>query len=137
MGVFSRRKNVINIFLVHPRGMKAETLRQYAIRVSSIMNTVLMAKKDRRVCVTTPASMDFRACGGTNIWERWYSSVIQRYQVFVLVSPTLGRASSDIVRLALAENKPVRLLTSSGLIKVTGLNEINKEDWTTGWQATI
>jgi hypothetical protein len=128
-------RQIINVFLVHPKGMTLGTLRQYSIRVSALVNSALLIKKDRRVGIVTTAAADYTACARNREWDSWISSVIPRYQVFILVSPTLGKASRDLVELALQGKRPVRLLTSNGFIPVTGIQEINKEDWVSGWQA--
>jgi len=136
MAFFNRNKpKTINVFLVHPKNMKEHTVKQYAVRCSKLVNLVLMEKGDRRVCVTTPASTDYFIYGkeGVSDWNHWYSSVMERYGVFVLVSPVLGKASADLVKAALLLNKPIRLLTSSGFIQVHNIIEVNKDDWQQGW----
>lgn len=132
-----RDRTILNVFLVHPKGMTAGTLQQYAIRVSGLVNTALTIRKDRRVGIITTAAQDFTAYGRENQWDSWISSVIPRYQAFILVSPTMGKASRDIITLALEQKRPVRLLTSNGFIPVVGIQEINKKDWINGWMAMI
>ena len=125
---------LLNVLLVHPKGMNDKTLDEKAVKVSALVNSALMLKKDRRVAVITTAKSDYLAKCVNNAVDAWIAGLTPRYHCYILTSTLMGKASTDIIALALKEGKPVRLLTPTGLLKVVNIHVINSRDWQTGWE---
>ena len=81
-------------------------------------------------------------------WDAWQYSVVHRtdlttqkrvYDVFMVTGPHCGRATANILRLALSLDRPVFWWDGEdpGIIrKVKEIEEDDCEDWTAGWRIT-
>lgn len=88
--------------------------------------------------VIIPSRVDRAKYGGSD-WNAWSDSVARRYQACIELDINVGRATADVVNKMLALKKPVYIHESHGdksgfLHKVTGVIDINPEDWQNGWQ---
>lgn len=79
-------------------------------------------------------------------WEQWIDHVAtgKNYMTqepvfthYICAEQRVGRATSEIVRLALERGKFVYLLAKEELKKVVSVHPIDDQDWQTGWQLTI
>lgn len=79
-------------------------------------------------------------------WDQWIKHVATgknyltqepAYSHYICAEKEIGRATSEIVRLALERGKFVYFLSSGGVKRVSGVQTKDAQDWQKGWQLTI
>ena len=113
------------------------------VQESAILSEAMGKKKNSPVRVMSGRSdhaTRFRGC-----WEEWQKSVVLRknmttgkpvYDAFVVSGVDCGRATANILRLALSVGKPVFWWNGqedSVFKKVASIEAQDVEDWTNGW----
>lgn len=85
-------------------------------------------------------AQNFARCGG---WAAWIQDVVMgydfasgepRYFGYVAPDETVGKATADIVRLALHNGRPVASWNGAQLGVVSRVVEINEHDYKNGWR---
>lgn len=116
------------VLLTHPKNVSDEEINALADEACAVIRGAL---PDRDVIVTPGRdeyAQTFRRCGTWDAWARnaatgvEYGTGLPRYHAFVVApAASVGRATSGILRHALASNKPVFLLSGGVLSRVRGL----------------
>lgn len=78
-------------------------------------------------------------------WTGWIRDVAYgkltdgspRYHAIIVPSLTIGKATYEICKQALAERKPVVLWHGNRFTRVTGLTTLDPKDYQTGWKCEI
>jgi len=137
---------VIRIFYAHPSGEDKKTIAKQSIRIRELVRgRGDRVGKDLRVSVISGRD-DFRInCRGD--WSVWAKSVVKRehaitrkpyYDFIVIPSTTVGRATAQIVGLAVKRGRPVFLLTTDQdkdrLERVTQVYPFDVDDWQGGFR---
>tara|TARA_R110002110_G_scaffold345515_1_gene555798 strand:- start:6 stop:467 length:462 start_codon:yes stop_codon:yes gene_type:complete len=104
----------------------------------------LQARSDKTVRVRTGRSDHTANWKGD--WDAWEHNVVHKknlttgkpmYDIFVTSGDKVGRATARILNMALDVGKPVFWWggeIGKGIVKVVGVEEVDAEDWTWGWQ---
>jgi len=131
----------MRIFLACPRDMSPEDEKRAKEKLFMVLPQLTEES------VTSSAQAYFESFSRFGSWDQWIDHVATGknymtqepvYTHFVCVTQQVGRATSEIVRLALERGKHVYLLdTHIGLKKVAGVVEQDSQDWQKGWQLTI
>ena len=136
----------IRIFYAHPSGEDAKSIAQASIRIRELVRAKgENAGKDLKVSVISGRD-DFRInCRGD--WSVWAKSVVRRehaitrkpyYDFVVIPGTTVGRATAQIVDVAVRSGRPVFLLgTNQGqdrLERVTQVYPFDVDDWQGGFR---
>jgi hypothetical protein len=82
---------------------------------------------------------NFSRCGG---WNGWAEDVAQgrdingrpRYDAIICPRESVGRATMQIVDIALRNNKPVLLAGNTGVRRVIGVVQSDPTSWKAGWE---
>ena len=133
---------LIRIFYAHPSGEDTETISQNSIRIQELIRAKgERAGKDLKVSVISGRD-DFRInCRGD--WNVWAKSVVRRehaitrkpyYDFIVVPGTTVGRATAQIVDLAVRAGRPVFLLSEEKLERITQVYPFDVEDWQGGFR---
>tara|TARA_R100001082_G_scaffold110514_1_gene90648 strand:- start:3412 stop:3882 length:471 start_codon:yes stop_codon:yes gene_type:complete len=133
---------LIRIFYAHPSGEDTETISQNSIRIQELIRAKgERAGKDLKVSVV-PGHEDFRIhCRGD--WNVWTKSVVKRehaitrkpyYDFIVVPGTTVGRATAQIVDLAVRAGRPVFLLSDEKLERITQVYPFDVDDWQEGFR---
>lgn len=72
------------------------------------------------------------AAGG---WAEWEALTARNFDTFAISQRTLGKATANIVRLAL--NKAVVLIEDKIAHRVTGVTTVDSKNWQAGWQVVL
>jgi hypothetical protein len=132
----------IRVFYAHPSGEDEKTIAQTSIRIREFIRAKgERAGKDLKVSVISGRD-DFRInCRGD--WNVWAKSVVKRehaitrkpyYDFIVVPGTTVGRATAQIVDLAVRAGRPVFLLSEEKLERITQVYPFDVEDWQGGFR---
>ena len=103
-----------------------------------------MSKKFGRNASVRPGRSDYERRFSGN-WEEWQKSVVTRtnattgqkaYDLFVVTGVGCGRATANILRLALEHGRPVYWWNGreeAEFKKVAKIEVLDEEDWSNGW----
>lgn len=79
-------------------------------------------------------------------WNDWIDNTVNgvdyytrrsKYGVIVCMTDKIGKATARIVEGALDQQKPVFLMRNSILHTVSGVEVIDRENWTDGWRLLL
>lgn len=123
-----------NIFLATPRDTSINEANYIAdeIKEQTGATTVYLAE--------TEFETHFASCGGWNKWaefivtSRNFTTRMPRYEVIVCVTETVGRSTADIVKMALAYEKPCFLWKFHMLHPIATVEDTDPENWKSGWR---
>tara|TARA_R100000152_G_C6613863_1_gene66846 strand:- start:72 stop:527 length:456 start_codon:yes stop_codon:yes gene_type:complete len=138
---------MIRIFYAHASGDDSDVIAQGCAGIKELVRAKgERAGKDVKVTVV-PGRDDFRAhCRGD--WDVWAKSVVHRehaitrkpfYDLIVIPTPYVGRATAQIVNVAIRAGRPVFLLSNnsegnSSLERITQVYPYDIDDWQGGYR---
>ena len=132
----------IIVFYAHPSGEDGKTIAKQGIKIREIIRAKgERAGKDLKVSVISGRD-DFRIhCRGD--WNVWAKSIVKRehaitrkpyYDLIVVPSTTVGRATAQVVDLAVRAGRPVFFLSDEKLERITQVYAFDAEDWQGGFR---
>jgi len=132
----------IRVFFGHPSGADAKAIAQGCRKIREIIHAKgENAGKSLRVSVISGRD-DFQIhCRGD--WSAWAKSVVSRehamtrvpyYDLFVVPSQYVGRATAQIVDLATRGGRPVFLLKEERLERISSVYPYDPDDWQGGFK---
>tara|TARA_R100000808_G_scaffold5066_1_gene15731 strand:- start:5882 stop:6346 length:465 start_codon:yes stop_codon:yes gene_type:complete len=133
---------IIRVFFGHPRDLNDGEIAQGCSRIKEFIRAKgERAGKDLKVSVI-PGRDDFQVhCRGD--WDVWAKSVVHRehsitrkpyYDMIVIPSQYVGRATAQIVNLANKGGRPVFLLGQESLTRVSQVYPYDPDDWQGGFK---
>jgi hypothetical protein len=144
----SKSPGPIRVFYAHPSGETPEDTRKGV----EVLRTFLESKLKKKykslasmpLVIITSGRQDHEAFFRGD-WKEWGESVVvrkhsmtgkPRYQMFVVPQEHCGRATADIVRLALQKGRTVLRWSQreNKLFPVKKIIAFDPEDWTSGFQ---
>ena len=116
------------LLLLHPKGMDADALQRYKAQASQLVDaTIVLAVEDY--------AEHFEGS-----WRDWTDNVHKRYDGFLILTKTIGRASADILTTALDLGLMVGRCEVGQDGKITDVAVVNEvvtidpKNWKTGWE---
>lgn len=135
------------LFIAHPKAVADEALDALKVQIEELVR----AKNPGKDIEVVLGRDDFHARAVTlGGWEPWSRNVVTGINTVTgqplfsaIIIPALagglavGKATADMVSLALSMARPVRVFAQGQLIPVKGVSTINARDYKAGWSLTI
>ncbi len=133
----------MDVFLACPISMDPMEVESYKVEVEGVLG------REGGLNVV-PSSTHFeRTFHEAGSWSNWIEQVAKGkkyggggdiFQVYVVPDVVVGRATAQIVGMALSVGKPVVVLfrrTLTEIHRVTGVTITDEENWQAGWNLTL
>lgn len=132
----------LRVFFAHPSGLDKKSIAEGCKEIRGIIRAKgERAGKDVKVSVISGRDDFSIHCRGD--WEAWTKGVVKRehaitrapyYDMFVVPSQYVGRATAQIVHLANRSGRPVLLLKDGALSRVSSVYPYDPDDWQSGFR---
>tara|TARA_Y100000034_G_scaffold52694_1_gene64680 strand:- start:120 stop:602 length:483 start_codon:yes stop_codon:yes gene_type:complete len=133
--------NRIRVFFGHPAGLSSDGIDAASKELRGLLRA-RAEKTGRSLKISVVPGRDDHKLNFTGDWDAWAKAVISRkdsitlqrhYDIIVVPSETVGRATAQIVEAALTVGRPVILFDEGTLKKVVGIHQHDPEDWQGGF----
>lgn len=130
----------MDVFLACPISMDILEVEQFKAEVENTLSDV-----DGLNVVSSTAYFE-RSFHEAGSWSNWIEQVAEGrqyggrkdiFQVYVLPSLVVGRATAQILEKALARRKPVMHCANGMLQRVRRVETVDSENWQAGWRLTF
>lgn len=118
----------VSILLLNPIGMNDMSINNYCTVIGRYCSVQIgKSSKQDIVAIVSSGRADFNAAHLT--MTDWIPTVVERYDYFVSPHREVGKATGEVIALALASGKKVRYWDGRTLIPVHRVNILYKHTW--------
>jgi len=138
---------LLRVFFAHPKNWTDEQIDRETNALAELFTAGVTAaarmkgKPPPRVVVISGRDDYKRAAKRAGGWKPWARSVAgpaidgqPRFHRIVCPEEYVGRATADIVRDAITNDRPVFLLDKGRLRRITEVRTVNPDSWVNGWR---
>jgi hypothetical protein len=119
----------VNILVSHAKDVSGEALALLLRQITDLLNEEANGAPFTLKLARDEWNENFERCGG---WGEWIQSICstdwatgkRRYDAIVQNGTALGRASAQILRLAITSRIPVVVLADGQLVPCTGISDL-------------